>query len=67
MKDAVWNVKLYGGRGSTPVCEPAFQHFGGNTTCIVHLRHGTKTSIPTGPHSAPTTTIASTACGAFFC
>ncbi len=34
MKDAVWNVKLYGGRGSTPVCEPAFQHFGGNTTCI---------------------------------
>lgn len=29
-----WNVKIYGGRGSTPVCEPGFQKYGGNTTCI---------------------------------
>ena len=34
MQDPVWNVKLYGGRGSTPVCEPGFQKYGGNTTCI---------------------------------
>ena len=34
MKDPVWNVKVYGGRGSTPVCEPGFQKYGGNTTCI---------------------------------
>ena len=29
-----WKVKLYGGRGSTPVCEPNFQKYGGNTTCF---------------------------------
>ncbi|TXD47204.1 MBL fold metallo-hydrolase [Polaribacter sp. IC073] len=34
MEKAVWNVKLYGGRGSTPVCESDFQKYGGNTTCI---------------------------------
>lgn len=34
MNQAVWNVKMYGGRGSTPVCEPGFQKYGGNTTCI---------------------------------
>jgi phosphoribosyl 1,2-cyclic phosphodiesterase len=34
MRKPVWNVKLYGGRGSTPVCEPGFQKYGGNTTCI---------------------------------
>jgi phosphoribosyl 1,2-cyclic phosphodiesterase len=28
-------VKFYGARGSTPVCEPHFQEFGGNTTCIL--------------------------------
>jgi len=27
-------VKFYGTRGSLPVCEPGFQEFGGNTTCI---------------------------------
>ena len=31
---AVWQLKFYGTRGSTPVCEPGFQVFGGNTTCI---------------------------------
>lgn len=30
----VWQVKFYGVRGSTPVCEKGFQLFGGNTTCI---------------------------------
>lgn len=34
MAGPVWNVKLYGGRGSTPVCEPGFQKYGGNTTCF---------------------------------
>jgi phosphoribosyl 1,2-cyclic phosphodiesterase len=29
------NVKFYGTRGSTPVCEPGFQHFGGNTSCVL--------------------------------
>ena len=28
------NIKFYGTRGSIPVCEPGFQKFGGNTTCI---------------------------------
>lgn len=28
-------VKFYGVRGSTPVCAPEFQGFGGNTTCIL--------------------------------
>jgi phosphoribosyl 1,2-cyclic phosphodiesterase len=27
-------VKFYGTRGSVPVCDPEFQEFGGNTTCI---------------------------------
>ena len=27
-------IKFYGTRGSIPVCEPGFQEFGGNTTCI---------------------------------
>lgn len=27
-------VKFYGTRGSLPVCDPEFQEFGGNTTCI---------------------------------
>ncbi len=27
-------VKFYGTRGSTPVCDPEFQEFGGNTTCF---------------------------------
>ena len=27
-------VKFYGTRGSTPVCEPEYQMFGGNTTCV---------------------------------
>ena len=27
-------VKFYGIRGSVPVCEPVFQEFGGNTTCV---------------------------------
>lgn len=35
MKDKpIWQIKFYGTRGSTPVCEPGFQLFGGNTTCI---------------------------------
>ena len=28
-------IKFYGVRGSTPVCSPGFQGFGGNTTCIL--------------------------------
>ena len=27
-------VVFYGTRGSIPVCEPSFQEFGGNTTCV---------------------------------
>jgi len=27
-------IKFYGTRGSVPVCNPEFQEFGGNTTCI---------------------------------
>jgi phosphoribosyl 1,2-cyclic phosphodiesterase len=27
-------LKFYGVRGSTPVCDAGFQHFGGNTTCF---------------------------------
>ena len=27
-------VKFYGTRGSIPICDKEFQHFGGNTTCI---------------------------------
>jgi len=34
MDKPVWNLRMYGGRGSTPVCEPGFQKYGGNTTCI---------------------------------
>lgn len=30
----VWQIKFYGVRGSTPVCESSFHQFGGNTTCI---------------------------------
>ena len=30
----VWRIKFYGVRGSTPVCEPNYQCFGGNTTSI---------------------------------
>lgn len=33
-QDPVWQIKFYGVRGSTPVCEAGFQNFGGNTTCI---------------------------------
>lgn len=32
--DPVWQIKLYGTRGSTPVCERGFQRYGGNTSCI---------------------------------
>jgi phosphoribosyl 1,2-cyclic phosphodiesterase len=28
-------VKFYGVRGSLPICDPEFQEFGGNTTCIL--------------------------------
>lgn len=31
---STWQIKLYGTRGSTPVCEPGVQKYGGNTTCI---------------------------------
>ncbi|MSU35842.1 MAG: MBL fold metallo-hydrolase [Pedosphaera sp.] len=27
-------LKFYGTRGSIPICEPGFQEFGGNTTCL---------------------------------
>jgi len=33
-KKPVWQIKFYGVRGSTPVCQPGFQQFGGDTTCI---------------------------------
>ncbi|MFY0686474.1 MAG: MBL fold metallo-hydrolase [Cyclobacteriaceae bacterium] len=32
-------IKFYGTRGSVPVCEPQFQEFGGNTTCIGFVHH----------------------------
>ena len=31
-------VKFYGTRGSIPICDPKFQQFGGNTTCIAFHR-----------------------------
>jgi len=31
-------LKFYGTRGSIPICEPNFQEFGGNTTCIAIYR-----------------------------
>lgn len=34
MSPPTWQIKLYGTRGSTPVCEPGVQKYGGNTTCI---------------------------------
>src|SRR6516165_1301520 len=27
-------LKFYGTRGSIPICDASFQHFGGNTTCL---------------------------------
>ncbi|WP_170110694.1 MBL fold metallo-hydrolase [Flavilitoribacter nigricans] len=33
-EEPVWQIRFYGARGSTPVCEKGFQLFGGNTTCI---------------------------------
>jgi len=32
-------VTFYGTRGSLPICEPNYQEFGGNTTCIAFHRH----------------------------
>ncbi|MEO0469716.1 MAG: MBL fold metallo-hydrolase [Bacteroidota bacterium] len=32
---STWRVKFYGTRGSIPVCDPEFQIYGGNTTCIM--------------------------------
>jgi phosphoribosyl 1,2-cyclic phosphodiesterase len=32
--DPVWQLKFYGTRGSTPICERGFHEYGGNTTCI---------------------------------
>ena len=34
MSTPTWLIKLYGTRGSTPVCESGYQKYGGNTTCI---------------------------------
>ena len=31
-------IKFYGVRGSIPVCGPAYEQFGGNTTCICLIR-----------------------------
>ncbi len=33
-KDPIWQVKFYGVRGSTPICDGDYQQFGGNTSCI---------------------------------
>ncbi|HEY4284990.1 MAG TPA: MBL fold metallo-hydrolase [Chthoniobacterales bacterium] len=30
----IMKLKFYGTRGSIPVCDPGFQEFGGNTTCL---------------------------------
>jgi len=32
-------ITFYGTRGSIPICEPNYQEFGGNTTCIAFHRH----------------------------
>ena len=34
MQKPVWQIKFYGTRGSTPVCDKNFQEYGGDTTCI---------------------------------
>ena len=34
-------LTFYGTRGSLPICDPRFQHFGGNTTCIAITRKKT--------------------------
>ncbi|MEM7571369.1 MAG: MBL fold metallo-hydrolase [Bacteroidota bacterium] len=33
-EQAVWKLKFYGVRGSTPICDPNFGEFGGDTTCF---------------------------------
>lgn len=53
MKEPAWQLKFYGTRGSTPVCEAGFQKFGGNTTCIYadllnNDRHKTIVSFDAG-------------------
>jgi len=35
---ATIRIKFYGTRGSIPICDPEFQQFGGNTTCIAFHR-----------------------------
>jgi phosphoribosyl 1,2-cyclic phosphodiesterase len=35
-------IEFYGTRGSVPVCNPRFQEFGGNTTCISIFNHDTQ-------------------------
>ena len=34
MKSPELTIKFYGARGSIPISDPAYQEFGGNTTCI---------------------------------
>ena len=42
----VASVKFYGTRGSIPVCDPGFQEFGGDTTCIaIHRKKEDTISI----------------------
>ena len=41
-------IKFYGTRGSIPVCEPQFQDFGGNTTCIGFYHHNRMGIIDAG-------------------
>lgn len=33
------SITFYGTRGSIPICDPDYQEFGGNTTCIAFHRH----------------------------
>lgn len=35
MEKSGWKIKFYGTRGSIPICDPEYQIFGGNTTCIL--------------------------------
>ena len=43
---SVGSLKFYGTRGSLPVCNPSFQEFGGDTTCIaIHRKINDKISI----------------------
>ena len=45
-------IKFYGTRGSLPICDPEYQEFGGNTTCVA-VYSEKDGSMLINPHSHP--------------